>query len=65
MANDERPQGVSPSDLSAFCASLEDTETTANGYGELKSAVVETELDGVKVVGTYYDRGWLVSFPKD
>lgn len=44
-------------ELSGFLESLEDLETSGNGFGTLRSAVVETELSGQYYHATY-DGAW-------
>lgn len=53
--------GVAADVLTSFLSSLEDVETSACGYGELKSATITTEDNGHLVTGTYEDRQWTVT----
>ena len=54
--------GVDAEFLAGLAASLEQTETEANGYGRLVSAVIEAEDNGTKVTATYAEGRWTLAF---
>ena len=48
--------------LNTFTSELENFTTAANGYGWLKSAVIEGDDDGTLVTATYDGRDWTITF---
>lgn len=55
-----RKKTVDANFLNTFTSTLDEVAQYANGYGELKSAVIESEDNGVKVIATWDGRGWSV-----
>ncbi len=48
--------------LNSFTSELENATIGFNGYGELKSAIVESDDNGVKVTAIYTGREWEIEF---
>lgn len=57
-----RKRGVSADFLNSLTSELDNFSQYANGYGQLKSAVVEAEDNGVNVTATYDGREWTIVF---